>query len=76
MFQLSSVRIVISPRLSSSPSAASHHATELSPLSSALGLSPGLGPFLGAPRHLSYPLLSINQNIIYHQARLRSQCLG
>ena len=58
MFQLSSVRIVISPRLSSSPSAASHHATELSPLSSALGLSPGLGPFLGAPRHLSSPLLS------------------
>ena len=25
---------------------------------------------------VSSPLLSINQNIIYHQARLRSQCLG
>ena len=56
MFQLSSVRIVISPRLSSSPSAASHHATELSPpLSVSLLVSarssepPVTSPILSSP---------------------------
>ena len=75
MFQLSSVRIVISPRLSSSPSAASHHATELSLLSPPLSVSLLVSARSSEPP-VSSPLLSITQNIIYHQSRLRSQCLG
>ena len=73
MFQLSYVRIASSSspgchRLPFPP-----HFTALNSLPPPLSVSPGLGPFLGAPRHLrcvsSSPLVSINQSKYYLPSR-------